>query len=521
MQKNNKLFSAKPIQNKRMFHKHGNENIKTKSVYINLPKKHDQQNLNNNDEQVVVYWYRMPKFKCIYLLYTLILLLAIFIMCLMFNNYLMKLLKFETILKLDGSVKSGAPDQCQMQLVESIPIHLNYSEDSPSFMSSYEAWKLLLNTSEHSLDIGSFYWTLRAVDVIDHPTAAEGEDIFQSLMDVGLKGKVKIRIAQSMPTEKEPDHDTQILQEKGAAEIRSLDFTRLLGGGVLHTKFWISDNKHIYLGSANMDWRSLTQVKELGILAMNCPTLARDLSKIFEEYWLLSTNDSIIPKEWPSKYTTNYNFQNPMILNVNNKYNQFALLSSSPPPLTTKGRVDDIKAILYIIANAEQFVNIAVMDYIPMMIYTENKKYWPLIDDALKEAAVNRKIKIKMLISWWRYSNPSEDYFLRSLQDISNSMPGVDIQIKRFIVPTNVDDLMIPYARVNHNKYMVTDNTAYIGTSNWSGDYFTDTAGVALVLPDTEEVARNRNGTYTIRTDLLSVFERDWNSPYSTNLTLF
>lgn len=30
--------------------------------------------------------------------------------------------------------------------------------------------------------------------------------------------------------------------------------------GVLHTKFWVVDKKHVYIGSANMDWRSLTQV---------------------------------------------------------------------------------------------------------------------------------------------------------------------------------------------------------------------------------------------------------------------
>lgn len=33
-----------------------------------------------------------------------------------------------------------------------------------------------------------------------------------------------------------------------------------LTGGVLHSKFWVVDDKHVYVGSANMDWRSLTQV---------------------------------------------------------------------------------------------------------------------------------------------------------------------------------------------------------------------------------------------------------------------
>lgn len=42
-------------------------------------------------------------------------------------------------------------------------------------------------------------------------------------------------------------------------QIRQVDLPRLTRG-VLHTKFWIVDQLHIYLGSANMDWRALTQV---------------------------------------------------------------------------------------------------------------------------------------------------------------------------------------------------------------------------------------------------------------------
>lgn len=63
---------------------------------------------------------------------------------------------------------------------------------------------------------------------------------------------------------------------------------------------------------------------------------------------------------------------------------------------------------------------------------------------------------------------------------------------------------------------MVTDNTAYIGTSNWSADYFINTAGIGLIL---EENSRfDLNETSSIRKDLASVFERDWNSPYAVDL---
>lgn len=43
------------------------------------------------------------------------------------------------------------------------------------------------------------------------------------------------------------------------AAVRTVDMPRLTGG-VLHTKFWLVDGTHLYIGSANMDWRSLTQV---------------------------------------------------------------------------------------------------------------------------------------------------------------------------------------------------------------------------------------------------------------------
>ncbi|CAK9146660.1 unnamed protein product [Ilex paraguariensis] len=32
------------------------------------------------------------------------------------------------------------------------------------------------------------------------------------------------------------------------------------GSGVVHAKVWISDHRDVYIGSANNDWKSLTQV---------------------------------------------------------------------------------------------------------------------------------------------------------------------------------------------------------------------------------------------------------------------
>lgn len=46
------------------------------------------------------------------------------------------------------------------------------------------------------------------------------------------------------------------------AQVREVDL-KAVTGGIVHTKLWVIDQKHFYVGSANMDWRSLSQVQQL------------------------------------------------------------------------------------------------------------------------------------------------------------------------------------------------------------------------------------------------------------------
>lgn len=83
--------------------------------------------------------------------------------------------------------------------------------------------------------------------------------------------------------------------------------------------------------------------------------------------------------------------------------------------------------------------------------------------------------------------------FLWALNDLPH------ITVRYFILPQHSPP--IPFTRVNHAKYMVTDNAVYIGTSNWSGDYFTDTHGIGVWT--TDGLARDT---------AQAAFDRDWNS---------
>lgn len=54
------------------------------------------------------------------------------------------------------------------------------------------------------------------------------------------------------------------------------------------------------------------------------------------------------------------------------------------------------------------------------------------------------------------------------------------------------------------------------GTSNWSGEYFKNTAGVGLVI--SQHSPPNVLKTEELQSQLGSVFDRDWNSEFAVPL---
>lgn len=400
-------------------------------------------------------------------------------------------------------------DPCRIVLVESIPEGLEFNS-STTHPSIFQSWMNLMNEARSSVDIASFYWTLTNKDTHTHePTANQGEAVLKRLAE--LSGNLSVRIAVNTPQEKQPRHDLRLLNDSGA-HIRTVNMKELTTG-VLHTKFWVVDKQHIYIGSANMDWRSLTQVKELGVVVYNCSCLAADLSKIFEAYWFLGESKSI-PSPWPERFSTMYNKDTPLQLPLNNTPSN-VYLSSSPPSLCAAGRTSDLQSILSVVEDAESFVYIAVMNYLPTMEFSHPKRYWADIDTQLRRVAYEKRIKVRLLISCWNSTQPVMFSFLKSLASVYDPKNNLDIQVRLFVVPATPKQKEIPFARVNHNKYMVTDKIAYIGTSNWSGDYFVNTAGSALVVNQTA----SQSVESTVQSQLKAVFERDWNSGYSTPLT--
>ncbi|XP_053291296.1 5'-3' exonuclease PLD4 [Pleuronectes platessa] len=417
----------------------------------------------------------------------------------------------ETLPK-DTGWSNTSTDQCSMALVESIPQHVEYKSNVTRGIPLEQAWKDLISMATEEVLVVSFYWTLTGEDInINSSSDIPGKNILRDLEELPSRN-VSVRVVTSVPSVRNNSTDLKVLEAKGV-QVRSVNFGRLTNG-VLHSKFWIIDRRHVFIGSANMDWRALTQVKELGAVMYNCSSVALDLYKIFQSYWVMGGSNSSLPRPWPSEFDTDINKYHPLLVEADNVSSRI-YLSGSPPSFCPPSRTQDLEAVLSIITEAQHYVDVAVMEYSPTTRFSKPVRYWPFIDEALRTAAFERRVKIRMLISCGRNSDPAMLPFLQSLASMDSPLHGISIQVKLFILPVgNHSD--IPYARVNHNKYMVTDKVAYIGTSNWSGDYFLTTAGVGLVISQHAPHAVWR--TKALQGQLRAVFERDWFSAFAVHL---
>ncbi|EOA92956.1 Phospholipase D3, partial [Anas platyrhynchos] len=103
------------------------------------------------------------------------------------------------------------------------------------------------------------------------------------------------------------------------------------------------------------------------------------------------------------------------------------------------------------------------MSYLPTMEFSYPKRFWPAIDNHLRKAVFERRVKIRLLVGCWPHSKAEMFPFLKSLAAVGDNRTRYSVEVRLFMVPSSEAQARIPYARVNHNKYMVTEKAAYIG----------------------------------------------------------
>ncbi|XP_029990363.1 inactive phospholipase D5 [Sphaeramia orbicularis] len=408
----------------------------------------------------------------------------------------------------DGITEENCSRDCRIVLVENIPNNLFLPTDGKPNLPLSAGFHTLLDQAKHSIELVSPVWDLNSWDVETTPgIAKQGQLLFQSLLSLKSRG-VKLKIASSLINSAElktlAAHD---------AEVHFVNMTVFTRGG-LHSSFWIVDRKHIYIGSADMDWRSLVKRKELGVMVYNCSCLALDLHRVFSFYWQLHQRD-YIPSIWSKRVTALYSRHEALELQLNSTQAS-AYVSTSPELFCPKDRTRDIDAIYQVIQSAKTFIFISVTDYLPLVSRryrgTSVTRYWSPIDEVIREAVVLRRVTVRLLVSFWKKTHPLTFNFVTSLKSLCIHLHNCSLEVRFFSHKDQKDDMQY---FLNHNKYVVTDNALYIGNHDWVGSDFAINAGVGLVIQMKNSL---KNSGVTILEQVKAAFERDWRSRYAKNL---
>ncbi|XP_067440042.1 inactive phospholipase D5 [Thunnus thynnus] len=409
----------------------------------------------------------------------------------------------------DGITEENCSNDCRIVLVENIPDDLTLLVDGRHHFPLSVGFHTLLDQAKHSVEVVSPVWDLNSWDLETMAsTAIQGQLLFQRLLSLKSRG-VKLKISSSVTNSAE-------LKTLAAhnAEVHFVNMTAFTRGG-LHSSFWIVDRKHIYIGSAAMDWRSLSKRKELGVMVYNCSCLGLDLHRVFSFYWQLHDRD-YIPSIWSKRVTALYGKHNALELQLNATW-ATAYVSTSPELFCTKDRTRDVDAISQVIQSAKTFIFISVTDYLPLVSRsfrgTSVTRYWSPIDEVIREAVVVRGVRVRLLISFWKKTHPLTFNFVTSLKSLCMHLHNCSLEVKFF--SHNKEQKDDVQHGLNHNKYVVTDSALYVGNHDWVGSDFAINAGVGLMVKMKNNLTDSR---LSILEQVKAAFERDWRSRYAKSL---
>jgi len=406
-----------------------------------------------------------------------------------------------------------------VDFVETVPEGMNIEPPHGlNPVATHESWKEMIDSAKESIKIASMYWYLTAENGFAHHSSAQpGKQVMEAIRRAVGRG-VKLDVVLSTHT-RSMNNDQEVESLEKLGRVSRVNMTRLLGAGILHSKVMIIDDESFYVGSANFDWRALAHVKETGLTFKHCPRLGADVVKIFKTYKLVSGEGELPRSANDEGLEALTNEESPTRVNIGGQQSD-VYVTSSPPYLNKgTGRTNDIDAVLQFITEAQQNIDISVMNYSPRQDYARPKVYWPVIDDALRAAATTRKVRVRLLFGLWRGTRASEIAWYKSLNSLQSPDFGPGgIEVRLYLVPA-LDEFQksIPFARVKHDKYMVTEKSLFVSNNNWTPDYFINTAGVSLAItprPSQDEAEQSPS----IVRDFANIFERDWRSDYSMSV---
>lgn len=372
----------------------------------------------------------------------------------------------------DDKLRDSQKDAAIM-IYESWP--LETSLDNAHIADVIPVWLEAIEGAEKTLDFSEYY-------AISEPNTGL-EKVVNALKRAASRGvKIRFLIDEKLNTDK-----NAVLPEELASiqnlELRKIDYSKVTGGGVQHSKYFIVDGKTAYYGSQNFDWRSLEHISEMGA-RLRPAELVEPLKQLFEIDWALAANyDAAIPQATCSgAIETDYKGEKTTVE-----------LVASPPKSLPCQEMWDLPKMLALIGNAKTSVSVQLLNYA-----TKNydKTVFMELDDALT-AAAKRGVHVRLMVSDWS-TKPKNMSDMKRLAAIEN------IDVRMIEIPEHSMGF-VPYSRTIHSKFMVVDDAdTWLGTSNWAGDYFYKSRNVGIIA----------HGK-TLNDELTRSFNHYWESDYA------
>lgn len=362
------------------------------------------------------------------------------------------------------------------ELVESIPVETTL--DNPDIRNTRDVWLEMINAAGRSLDIEQFY--------ISNQTGEPLEDILQAIIAAGKRG-VRVRlIVDARMYRTYPDMVDSLGRQVHITK-RIIDFGKL-AGGVQHAKYFIVDGEEIFLGSQNFDWRALAHIHELGLKIRHHDAVAV-YQKVFDLDWELAARNDASDL---AKLLLSPKARIPFSAIAANHDTLIFTPTMSPAQLIPDSMLWDERNIVRLIDGAKNDVALQFLTYSPA---GRDRTVYSVLNDALQRAAA-RGVSVNLIVSDWSKEKPTVD-FLKDLSRIPN------IKIKFSAIP-EWSGGYIPYARVEHCKYIISDNDKFwLGTSNAEQGYFYRLRNVGVVV-------QNARLTHLLR----KIFLKGWDGPY-------
>lgn len=374
-----------------------------------------------------------------------------------------------------------APAAKPVALAETRPVETTLG--NPAIPVAHEVWLEMIRGARRTLDFEEMYCS-----------ALPGEPTDDLLAAIGAAAKrgVKVRLLLDAGMYKTYPQPGESLGTVPGVSVRTID-VRKIAGGIQHAKFFMADGEQVYLGSQNFDWRSFKHIHELGVRVRD-PRLTAFYADVFELDWQVAgeqiagrdSTGARLLASWPRREAGAW----PLTL-VQSPGDTVRLWPSYTPrsfiPDTT---LWDRDAIVRLLDSARHEIAVQIYSY----AIGQRDRRDDTIDLALRRAA-GRGVSVKLLVSDWEADNAriGDVQALSTVPNLETRMSSVPEWSKAYI----------PFARVEHCKYMVVDSLwTWVGTDNWEPSYFHSVRNVALTM-------KNR----PIALEARRVFENSWSSP--------